>query len=194
MNTLHTVTIKPYLMKRALITLIVPVLTFAGALPLIFTTKPNRQKNLTGRYWMADKLTLLYTENTVKDLKKNTSYILSFQAEHKRLADTIKLENTTTDRYVYNGRLFVLPSFKADNEDDRSFRNNNVIDVYQVDDNSYEGSFYMPGIRNKKITAIRIVDGFLIAFCQNSFSIYALPLENMSGIVFGKWSKSGVFV
>jgi hypothetical protein len=170
---------KPYLMKKALITLIFPLFTLAGTLPLIFlTTKPNHQKSLLSRYRMVDQLTLLYTENTIKKLEENASYTLSFRVENQIVTDTIQLKKPENNHCIFNGRLFTMSSLKADNESNRSFKNNTVVDVYLLTNNSYEGSFYIPNARDKKIIAIRLLNGFLIAFYQDSFSIYSLPVNS----------------
>lgn len=157
-------------MKKALITLTFPIFIVAGTLPLLFLAaiKPSPINSSSNRHWIVDQPTLIYTEDTREKLEVNTSYVLSLRINNKSIADTIQL-GKLANRYISNGRLLVVSPLKT------------AIDVYQLNNNRYEGSLYIPKLQNKKVIAVHLLSGLLVAFCQNSFSIYSLPALN-SGI------------
>ncbi|GAA3911974.1 hypothetical protein GO495_25680 [Chitinophaga oryziterrae] len=75
---------------------------------------------------------------------------------------------------VYKGYLYVRSTLKADNEDE-GYKNNIVIDVYNLRKGEYRGSFYLKGDTREKINKLAIYDDVLIVNCRDR--IYAWDLD-----------------
>jgi len=77
---------------------------------------------------------------------------------------------------AYGGNLYVQSKLKADNETN-DFFNNNVIDVYNIADGSYKGSFYLPSPHGEKLKRFRVIRGnLLVALYENSIIGYSLKI------------------
>jgi hypothetical protein len=63
---------------------------------------------------------------------------------------------------VYKGILYVRSTLKADNDDATAYKNNIVIDTYQLQTGKYTGSFYIPGHGGEKINKMAIYDDILL--------------------------------
>jgi hypothetical protein len=75
---------------------------------------------------------------------------------------------------VYKGYLYVRSTLKADNDDDH-YKNNIVIDVYNLRTGEYRGSFYLKGDAREKINKLAIYDDILVVNCRDR--IYAWDLD-----------------
>lgn len=74
--------------------------------------------------------------------------------------------------------LFVNSLVKADNEDERLFDDNAVIDVYDLKGIQYKGSFYIPKLKHKYISRMFVVDKLLIVFYKQEIVIRSLDFLN----------------
>ncbi|UKJ09215.1 hypothetical protein [Solitalea lacus] len=68
---------------------------------------------------------------------------------------------------IYAGKLFVNSMLKADNETDSSFNNNAVIDVYNLENGNYRGSFYIPSHKGQKLISFSFNKDKLLVFYKN---------------------------
>lgn len=80
---------------------------------------------------------------------------------------------------VYSGYLFNISKIKSDNEEMESFRTNAVIDIYNLSDGQYMGSFYLPNYKEEGAKKIRIIDGRLYVLYKNSIVSYTFNLANV---------------
>ncbi len=75
---------------------------------------------------------------------------------------------------VDNGLLYIQSNIKADNEATSDFKNNSVIDVYNIKNGVYLHSFYLPHFDGKEVTDYRIKGNMLTALYDKSAVIYYL--------------------
>jgi hypothetical protein len=80
------------------------------------------------------------------------------------------------ENYVRNGLLYNLSTLKADNESDKFFSDNSVIDVIDLKNGRYLGSINLPGSHGGKISQFTISNDKLIGLYTNSIVIYDLDL------------------
>lgn len=76
---------------------------------------------------------------------------------------------------VADGKLFNYSALKSDNESDREFANNSVIDVYNLKDGAYQHSFYIPVFRNERLKRFRVFDNLIVVIYNNYIVTYRLP-------------------
>jgi hypothetical protein len=75
---------------------------------------------------------------------------------------------------VYNGRLFVQSLLKGDHEKEGDFRNNTPVDMYDLSDGKYLGSFYIPLSKSNDVRRIHIYHHTLIVYCKTAFYAFSL--------------------
>lgn len=163
---------------------------------LSFIRPFTKETAIFNRHWLGDGLQLLYTENTLQQLKFNVPYMLSFRIGNKLITDTFRVNDeasgslpgysremsysigqhpTIKNRCSSKDRLFVVSPWDTDNGNNYP-SHNTVIDIYHTANGRYEGSIYIPYIRNTPPRVVRISDGFIIALYKNAFSIYTLSI------------------
>jgi hypothetical protein len=64
---------------------------------------------------------------------------------------------------VSNGKLFLQSMLKADNEYKLDFTENTVIDIYNLLNGKYEGSFYIPKYKGKSPWQFKVIENNLFA-------------------------------
>ncbi|MGN6568042.1 MAG: hypothetical protein ACTHJ0_08825 [Flavipsychrobacter sp.] len=77
--------------------------------------------------------------------------------------------------YVANNKLFICSNLKADNEPGEKFNNNAAIDVYRTADGKYLASFYIPNLRNKKVSSFAVSEDLILALYDKNVVTYQLP-------------------
>lgn len=75
---------------------------------------------------------------------------------------------------IYNGRLFVQSLLKGDHENENDFRNNTPVDMYDLSNGKYLGSFYIPLGQSKNVRRIHIYRDTLIVYCKEAFYAFSL--------------------
>lgn len=80
--------------------------------------------------------------------------------------------------FVNNRLLFVISALKADNERTNVFNQNTSIDVYQVEDGNYVGSFLVPHINNLTAKSITASNNTLFALYPGLLATFDLPIIN----------------
>jgi len=76
---------------------------------------------------------------------------------------------------VYAGKLFLQSMIKADNELPLDFSGNTVIDVYNLINGKYKGSFYLPDYQGKKPHQFHVMDKKLYAAYGKTIVQYDIP-------------------
>lgn len=75
---------------------------------------------------------------------------------------------------VHQDHLYINSSLIADNEDQETFNNNSVIDVYSLSKGIYLHSFYLPRYSGSKLNHFRVFDRQVIAIYPFHIVSYAL--------------------
>jgi hypothetical protein len=73
---------------------------------------------------------------------------------------------------VYAGKLFLQSMLKADNELPLDFSGNTVIDVYDLINGKYKGSFYLPDLQGRKPHQFQVIDKKLYAVYGKTVVLY----------------------
>lgn len=76
---------------------------------------------------------------------------------------------------IANNKLYLNSAVKADNESTSLFANNDVIDVYDLQNGKYSASFYIPTIRNQKLTEFKVFNQTLIALYNKTLVVFKIP-------------------
>ncbi len=72
------------------------------------------------------------------------------------------------------GYLFVNSKLKAKNEDDESFSENSVIDIYSLKTGEYLYSFYIPDHEHGKIKSFQVIDHKLVALYDHALLTFLM--------------------
>lgn len=78
---------------------------------------------------------------------------------------------------VVGGYLFICSRLKADNETNDQFRNNTVVDMYNIKSGLRENSFYIPEYKREKSYSFKIIDDLIFALYKNHIVAYKLPFN-----------------
>lgn len=79
--------------------------------------------------------------------------------------------------FVYGKYLFVHSNLMARNESIDIFKNNSVVDVYDLSDASYRYSFYIEHHNELKMRQFKVVGHIFIAMFNDVFIRYEIPLQ-----------------
>lgn len=125
-------------------------------------------------------LNLIYRSKTIDTI--NTSTVRSELIEKKgsryfTMAKPPRYVNKSTS--AYNGLLFINSVLKSDNEQQKSFDKNFVIDVYNLQNGSYKCSFYIPSLSDK-LSAFKVINGnVLVALYKKHIATYRVNFSNL---------------
>lgn len=75
---------------------------------------------------------------------------------------------------VADGNLFLQSMLKADNEYELDFNENIMIDVYNLKNGAYKGSFYLPAYEGKKAHQFKVINHQLYALYDKTVVLYDL--------------------
>ncbi|UNY98618.1 hypothetical protein MQE36_16250 [Zhouia spongiae] len=78
--------------------------------------------------------------------------------------------------------LFVCSNLMAKNEDKKSFKESSVIDVYDLEKDVYEFSFYLPDYKGYKVTDFRVAGNYLVALHNRYLVVYLLEPRRFDNI------------
>lgn len=117
-------------------------------------------------------LNLLQTAHTIDTFKTYTASAKAVQTS-RGVSFTFSKPPTLLNLHscVSNGKLFMYSRLQADNEDVEVFKNNMVIDVYDVTTGGYNGSLYVPG---KKMQTFRVFENLLVGIYTDSLVTYQI--------------------
>lgn len=76
---------------------------------------------------------------------------------------------------VSNNKLYLNSALKADNESKTAFENNQVFDVYDLNNGQYSGSFYLPKFNKKILTEFKVYNQKIVALYQNTLVVFTIP-------------------
>jgi hypothetical protein len=75
---------------------------------------------------------------------------------------------------VADGNLFLQSMLKADNEYELDFNENSIIDIYNLKNGAYKGSFYIPAYKGKKAHQFQVINHQLYALYGKTVVLYDL--------------------
>ena len=74
-----------------------------------------------------------------------------------------------------NGLLFTNSRLKSKEETEHIFNEVSVIDVYDIGNGLYIGSFYLPSYKNEKLKTFDVLDGKILVMYKHNIITYTLP-------------------
>lgn len=80
--------------------------------------------------------------------------------------------NVNKNAFVSNGLLFIAAGLRADNETLDAFNNNSAIDIYQINNGKYLGSFYIPSMNTEKMKDFMIKGDTLVVLYKKNIAIF----------------------
>lgn len=111
---------------------------------------------------MDTSLNILYREQTI-DTTRIANIKFSYVESQKRISLSAPPLTVNKLSCVNDEWILIHSSLLADNEDQESFKNHSVIDVYSIDHGQYQFSFYLPKYKNNAITDFRAHDNIIVA-------------------------------
>jgi hypothetical protein len=81
---------------------------------------------------------------------------------------------------ISEGKLFLQSMLKADNEYELDFNENSIIDIYDLKNGDYKGSFYIPAYEGKKAHQFQVINHQLYALYGKTVVLY--DLEFIAGL------------
>jgi hypothetical protein len=76
------------------------------------------------------------------------------------------------DECIQSGFLYVNSKIRADNENAQAIGDNSVIDMYNLLDGQYGGSFYIPFYKGEQVYSFKIKGKFLIALYKDYLAVF----------------------
>ncbi|RYG04871.1 MAG: hypothetical protein EOO02_05105 [Chitinophagaceae bacterium] len=92
---------------------------------------------------------------------------------------------------VTDSKIFVLSSLIADNENQKVIEDNDIIDIYSLNDGKYLSTIYVPVEKDDRIIDFIIKDKKLYALKDKSLVQYSLELQSVASIEKHKVFKTG---
>lgn len=75
---------------------------------------------------------------------------------------------------VFNDKLYVNSDLIADNEDKKLFQNNDIIDIYDLNNGKYKYTFYLPRYKGKRIRDFKVLNNKLLAIYDEHLLLYKI--------------------
>ncbi len=121
-------------------------------------------------------------------LLKNKFYTIDGSDSSRTKGGGAHLNGTTFSKYtnvtpryfsnshswVTNGELFVASRLKASNESLSDFERNTVIDVYDIKNQSYRYSFYLPNFKGEKSDEFAVFNHLVVAIYKSNIATYSI--------------------
>ncbi|MBC9797712.1 hypothetical protein [Sinomicrobium weinanense] len=131
------------------------------------------------QYMVMDKnLKLLHQYNTL-----DTISIARIKSEEIKSENSFTLTSqpTVTQRIssVSGIYLYINSGLLSQNEKEEQFKQNTVIDVYDLTQGKYIHSFYLPHYKNKGISDFKIIGNRLLAIHDQYLSVYTIATDNI---------------
>jgi hypothetical protein len=96
------------------------------------------------------------------------------KAKYSRVTNTSPIRNVNLQSCVSDGKLYINSALIADNETRTSFMHNSVIDVYNIMNGLYEGSFYIPSYKGEQLKEFTIYHNRIIVLYPKHIAIYSM--------------------
>jgi hypothetical protein len=125
-------------------------------------------------YSLDTNLNLIARNNTIDTFTTSNLKIIGDSQKGFTLGAPPRIIN----RYscLWGRKLFVCSNIKSDNETHQEFSSQNVIDVYQLPEANYLGSFYLPFHNGIPATDFKVLKNNIIVAYKNEIEVYKLKL------------------
>lgn len=144
---------------------------------LLYNSKLQRivyQYRYRNQFIVADRnLNIDFRGNTIDTIshpKLDIRYVSS-RDEKKFGTAPLTVNNANA---VYSNLLFVNSALPGKYEPTSTWKHASIIDVYNLNINSYISSFYIYDVKGKKLNSLLIIDGFLYVLIDNQLIVYKL--------------------
>ena len=108
-------------------------------------------------------LNLLYTAHTIDTTKSNqVATSLVNTGKEIKVMSTKARQSVSDEICTGHGLLFIISGLRGDNETLREFNQYSPVDLYQIKDGTYYGSFKLPKLDGKKAQKIMVVKNLLV--------------------------------
>ena len=77
---------------------------------------------------------------------------------------------------VWGSSIYIVSPKMADNEDEASFKQSTVIDVYAIENGKYQYSFYAPDVNKKKLKDFKVINGHVIGLYGDFLAVDKIQL------------------
>jgi hypothetical protein len=120
--------------------------------------------------------TNLHLVKKIKTIDNSTTGFTAGEMKSKNQITSLT-PRRLVNRYasLYNGVLFINSERKSAQENEEFFKTNSVIDLYDIVQGKYIGSFYLPYHGGERMKTFRTFDDKLLALYKNSIVSYTLP-------------------
>lgn len=124
---------------------------------------------------------LLYRANTIDTISKAKIEVGKITSEHSMTMEANRLI-VNRQSATFGNYLLVTSNLLAANEDVKAFRNNSVIDVYDLKSRAYRFSFYLPRYKLLKARSYALVGGGLLACLYGRYLVtYRIDFKQDNG-------------
>ena len=118
-------------------------------------------------------LNLIYKGNTIDTISTAQMDVVTIASEQRTTFASPPLR-VNIKGAIGGNKLFVNSGLMADNEDDRSFNQMSIIDLYSLQNGQYHFSFYLPKHKGEKVSEFKVFDDKLVAIYGQYLVIYDL--------------------
>lgn len=122
---------------------------------------------------MDTNLNVIYRGHTI-DTISTRNFPVASDIKHQSFTPAVPLHFVNLSSFAGQGKLFVLSSLKADNENDNQFTTASAIDVYDARDGHYLFSFLVPRAPDDKTKSFTVHDSMLLVVYNKKIMTYKL--------------------
>jgi len=127
---------------------------------------------------MDTSLHLLYKANTIDTGKHPAVKVIwNKSKQSQEVTNGSPLYEINLESKVKNGSLYIHSACKAGNETPGDFAHHAAIDVYQITNGHYRGSFYIPEFKEERLKEFEIAGNKIIALYNDYIVIYSNPFN-----------------
>jgi hypothetical protein len=121
-------------------------------------------------------LHVLYKGQTVGTSSLPAIHVLTETSRYsKSITNASPLYEINLESKAANGKLFIHSAVRARNESSKKRNGHAAIDIYQISDGHYLGSFYIPEYKEERLTDFEITGDKIVVLYHNYFAIYSIP-------------------
>ena len=123
-------------------------------------------------------LRVLQRGQTIDTFSNVTIKVLSEKLRYSQtITNTSPLHEINLQSKAVNGKLYIHSAIRADNESRMDFSGNAVIDVYQIPDGHYLGSFYIPNYNDQRLKDFDVAADKILVLYDNYIVVYSPPFN-----------------
>lgn len=118
----------------------------------------------------------IYKANTIDTLKNFQLATGNIKEGQQQIfSNTLPSRVVNWESDVSGGILYNNSKIKADNESVSKFKNNSVIDIYNIATATYDKSFYIPHYKNEPLISFKVFKDEIVAIYKSDIVMFAKP-------------------